>query len=95
LFDNIRVIKTDTPIEFRKDVPFLQVQPVRKEVCSDKFLQNFEVKDLTQFSAENWDAFRQTIVVPNTAEDRKRGQYAVSVRKRAAGHSAFRSGSGE
>jgi hypothetical protein len=54
------VIKTDTPIEFRKDVPFLQVQPVRKEVCSDKFLQNFEVKDLTQLSAENWDAFRQT-----------------------------------
>ena len=93
LFDNIRVIKTDTPIEFRNDVPFLQVQPVRKEVCSDKFLQNFEVKDLTQLSAENWDAFRQTVVAPNVAEERKRGQYAVSVRKRAAGHSAFRSNS--
>ena len=95
LFDNIRVIKTDTPIEFRNDVPFLQVQPVRKDICSDKFLQNFEVKDLTELSSENWDAFRQTVVAPNVAEERKRGTYAVSVRKRAAGHAAFRSGSGE
>jgi hypothetical protein len=94
LFDNIRVMKTDTPIEFRTDVPFLQVQPVRKEVCSDKFLQNFEVKDLAQLSAENWDAFRQTVVAPNISEDRRRGQYAVSVRKRAA-HSAFRSNSAD
>src|SRR5262245_22606421 len=44
LFDNVRILKTDVPVEFRKDVPFLQVQPVRKEVCSDKFLQNFAVR---------------------------------------------------
>jgi hypothetical protein len=30
LFDNIRILKTDTPIEFRDDIPFLQVQPVRR-----------------------------------------------------------------
>jgi hypothetical protein len=89
LFDNIRIIKTDTPIEFRKDIPFLQVQPVRKEVCSDKFLQNFSVKELEQLSQENWDAFRQTVVTPNTVEDRKRGQYAVASRKRAAAHSGL------
>src|SRR5205814_207379 len=35
LFDNIKVLKTDTPVEFRNDIPFLQVQPVRKETYSD------------------------------------------------------------
>jgi hypothetical protein len=84
LFDNVRLLKTDVPIEFRSDTPFLQVQPVRKDICSDKFLQNFAVKDLGQLSAGDWEAFHRTVVVPNTVEDRKRGQYAVSVRKNAA-----------
>ena len=85
LFDNVRILKTDVPIEFRRDVPFLQVQPVRQEVCSDRFLQNFSVKNLSDLSADNWAAFQDTVVRPNTAEERKRGQYAVSVRKRAVG----------
>ena len=32
LFDNVRIFKTNVPIEFRSDIPFLQVQPVRKQV---------------------------------------------------------------
>jgi hypothetical protein len=96
LFDNVRILKTDIPIEFRNDVPFLQVQPVRKEVYADKFLQNFVVKELGELSEENWDSFRQTVVAPNTDEDRKRGQYAVSVRKKAAAaHAAVRPSSAE
>jgi hypothetical protein len=95
LFDNVRILKTDTPIEFRNDVPFLQVQPVRKEVCSDKFLQNFSVKELEQLSDENWASFRRTVVLPNISEDRKRGQYAVSVRKQAAAHTGARSSAAE
>jgi len=88
LFDNVRLLKTDTPVEFRNDVPFLQVQPVRKEVYADKALQNFAVKGIDDLSAENWEAFQRTVVAPNIAEDRKRGQYAVSVRKQAAAHGA-------
>jgi hypothetical protein len=96
LFDNARILKTDTPIEFRNDVPFLQVQPVRKEVYADRFLQNFSVKEMSDFTPENWDAFQHTVVAPNTAEDRKRGAYAVSVRKQAArAHAAERASSGE
>jgi len=95
LFDNVRILKTDVPIEFRNDVPFLQVQPVRKEICSDKFLQNFSVKEMGQLSKENWDSFRRTVVAPNVAEDRKRGQYAVSVRKQAAAHTFGRSSAAE
>ena len=86
LFDNIRIMKTDVPIEFRTDVPFLQVQPVRKEVYADKFLQNFSVKDIGELSSEHWDAFQRTVVRPNIDPDRKRGQYAVSVRKNSAAH---------
>jgi hypothetical protein len=68
-------------------VPFLQVQPIRKEHYSDKFLQNFTVKTMDHLSAENWDAFHRTVVLPNTTPDRKHGQYAVAARKQAA-HSA-------
>jgi Family of unknown function (DUF6065) len=84
LFDNLRIFKTDVPIEFRADVPFLQVQPVRKEFYADKFLQNFSVKSLDELSPENWEAFHRTVVVPNTTPERKHGQYAVAVRKQAA-----------
>jgi Family of unknown function (DUF6065) len=83
LFDNIRIIKTDAVIEFRNDTPFLQVQPVCKEFYADKFLQNFEVKDLGQLSAENWQAFHRTVVAPNIDPERMPGSYAVSVRKQA------------
>jgi len=84
LFDNVRILKTDVPIDFRSDIPFLQVQPVRKEFYNEKFLQNFAVRDMAELSAEDWQAFHRTVVVPNTTPDRKRGQYAVNVRKGAA-----------
>lgn len=84
LFDNVRFLKTDIPVEFRTDVPFLQVQPVHKDVYADKFLQNFAVKGLDDLSSENWDAFGRTVVAPNIDPERKRGRYAVTARKRAA-----------
>jgi hypothetical protein len=84
LFDNVRILKTDTPIEFRSDTPFLQVQPVRKEIYADKFLQNFKVRTIDDLSADDWRAFHRTVVAPNVAPERKPGQYAVAVRKRAA-----------
>lgn len=85
LFDNVRILKTDVPIEFRSDMPFLQVQPVRKETYSDKLLQNYTVKDIDALSTADWDSFRRTVVVPNTDRDSKPGRYAVSVRKGAHG----------
>jgi hypothetical protein len=84
LFNNVRILKTDVPIEFRSDVPFLQVQPIRKDLYRENFLQNFAVKELGELSPENWKAFHRTVVVPHTLPERKRGQYAVSVRKQAA-----------
>jgi hypothetical protein len=83
LFTNIRVIKTDTPIEFRNDIPFLQVQPVRKEHYGDRFLRNFVVKGVDELSVENWEQFHSTVVRPNSDPERQPGRYAVSVRKNA------------
>ena len=89
LFNNVRIVKTDVPIEFRSDVPFLRVQPVRKEVYRDNFLENFSVKDLAQLSPENWEAFHRTVVAPNVDPERKRGQYAIAARKRAHHTASF------
>jgi hypothetical protein len=49
----------------------------------DKLLQNFAVKNMMQLSTADWRAFRETVVTPNVSSDRKRGRYAVSVRKRS------------
>ncbi len=57
--------------------PFLQVQPVRKEFYADRFLHNFAVKDLSGLSADRWQAFQRTVVAPNVAPDRKRGQIGL------------------
>ena len=92
LFDNIRILKTDVPIEFRSDIPFLQVQPVRKDIYADKFLQNFSVKSLDDLSADDWQAFHRTVVIPNSMPERKRGQYAVAARKQAARRTAAAAG---
>lgn len=83
LFNNIRIVKTDTPIEFRTDTPFLQVQPVRKEYYADKFLRNFDVKGLAELSADDWEAYNRTVVAPNVNPERTFGNYAVSVRKQS------------
>jgi Family of unknown function (DUF6065) len=88
LFDNVRITKTDVPVEFRSDVPFLQVQPVKKEFYADRFLKNFTVKQLDDLSSEDWRAFAETVVAPNLKAERSPGAYAVSVRKRSHGSTA-------
>jgi len=64
LFDNVRLLKTDVPIEFRSDVPFLQVQPVRKKVYADKYLQNVWVKSLDGLAAVTDGAIKLIITSP-------------------------------
>jgi hypothetical protein len=81
LFNNIRLIKTNVPISFRTDLPFLQIQPVKKEFCSDKFLGDFQVvNSISEVPNSDWQKYFDTIVSPRTAHS-KPGQYAVKVRK--------------
>jgi hypothetical protein len=85
LFNNVRINKTDTPIEFRDDIPFLQLQPVQKDVYRGDLLQRMRINaSLADLNRDDWDSFHRTVVKPNIAQDRRPGQYAVSIRKQKA-----------
>lgn len=89
LFTNMRLARTDAPIEISADWPLLQVQPIPRALYSNESLGNFSVvEDLKSFSAEDWDRYRTTVVRPNTDPQRRRGAYAAKTRraeKRAPG----------
>ena len=77
LFANIRLIKTDYPIEFQKSLPMMQVQPVHRSVYADDFLNRFQIAD------PDWEAYREVVVGPNTDAHRRKGAYAIHSRKRS------------
>ena len=86
LITNMRLTKTDVPIEFSRDFPVLQVQPLPREALDDAALNAFEVvPDLESFAAEDWDDFHATVVRPMTMVNRPRGEYATASRKRRKG----------
>jgi Family of unknown function (DUF6065) len=88
LITNMRLTKTDVPIDFRADFPLLQVQPLPRQAYEDTTLNNYElVPDLAQLTPEDWDAYYDTVVRPHVQEVRPRGQYAAAARKRRAAES--------
>jgi len=81
LFTNIRLTRTNAPVEFDAEFPFLQVQPVHRGIYGPA-LDAFEVvPGLDRFGSRDWDDFRTTVVVPNVDPHRQRGQYAVAARR--------------
>jgi Family of unknown function (DUF6065) len=86
LFTNLRLTKTNVPIDFRADFPLFQVQPIPRDLYADQNLNNFElVGGLENLRPEDWDDYYDTVVRPNVQTDRPRGQYAAAARKRRAG----------
>lgn len=70
-------------IEFRAEFPFLQIQPLHRNVYSDAVLNNFKVvTELSMIPGEDWARFEETVIEPNTQQPRAMGHYAVAVRKR-------------
>lgn len=89
LITNMRLTKTDVPIDFRADFPLLQVQPIPRNVYEDGTLNNYElVPDIGQLTPEDWDDYYDTVVRPHVQEMRPRGQYAAAARKRRAAEEA-------
>ena len=85
LITNMRLTKTNVPIDFRADFPLLQVQPIPRHAYDDATLNNYElVPDLNQLTPEDWDDYYDTVVRPHVQEVRPRGQYASAARKRRA-----------
>ena len=82
LFTNIRLTRTNQPVELNPEMPFMQVQPVNRAMHGNA-LEQFElVTELDHLREEEWAAFHQTVVRPNVDPHRQQGQYAVAARKR-------------
>ncbi|MEZ5815724.1 MAG: DUF6065 family protein [Hyphomicrobiaceae bacterium] len=85
LFTNVRLTRTNVPIEFDDDVPFMQVQPLRKDQYDDSVLDSYSATaDLTRLTHEDWEHYVQTVVEPNRAPERRRGRYKSLVQKARA-----------
>jgi len=83
LFTNIRLTKTDVPIEFRIDMPLMQVQPIHRSLYQNNVLSSFKVVDsIDDLSTEDWADYHRTIVAPGSAHEREKGSYAKETRRR-------------
>jgi len=83
LITNIRLTKTDVPINFSAEFPLVQVLPLPRQSYDEATLNNYElVPDLKQFTPGDWDDYYDTVVRPHVQENRPRGQYAAAARKR-------------
>jgi len=82
LLTNIRLTRTNVPVDFDPDFPFLQVQPVHRSVYG-AMLDDFEIApELENLGPEEWEAFRATVVAPNVDANRRLGKYAATTRRR-------------
>jgi hypothetical protein len=85
LFTNLRLIKTDVPIEFSTEMPLVQVQPLHRSTYADEVSNRFGlVQNLSDFPQHAWSRYEETIVRPNL-EPRPVGAYAAEARRRKRG----------
>lgn len=76
LFTNIRLKRTNAPVEFHTRYPMMQVQPISRNAYISP---SFDI--INELSREDWWAFERTIR-PNTDQQRRLGRYAVESRRR-------------
>jgi hypothetical protein len=88
LFTNVKLIRTDYPIQFLARRPFLQLIPIHRSEYADSKLNDFVVHDneaLSSLTSEDWAAYGRTVVTPNADPVvRRQGTYAIAARKRRA-----------
>ena len=83
LFTNIRLTRTNSPVEFHIRYPLIQAQPLLRQCYG---APSFKVIDLADLGREDWQRFEATMK-PNAAQMRPLGHYAVDTRKRLRGNS--------
>jgi hypothetical protein len=87
LFTNIRLTRTNMPIEFDANFPFLQVQPIHRSSYGAALDDVDIVTDLKELAPEDWDAFRATVVKPiqetgaQAAQAEARGRRVTDLRR--------------
>ena len=86
LFTNLRLIKTDVPIQFSSETPIVQVQPLHRSTYAEDVSNRFGlVRELAEFPAQAWTRYEESIVKPNLDPARPVGAYATEVRRRRRG----------
>jgi hypothetical protein len=86
LFTNLRLTRTDVPIEFKAGLPLFHAQPVQRSLYEGSALNSIGfVGEIDDWTASDWDRYRDTVVAPNTVKTRTPGQHAVKLRRRRKG----------
>jgi hypothetical protein len=81
LFTNIKILKTDTEIIYKRNQPILQVFPVNFDFLSLGATRDFDfVASLDEFGEADWAAYKNT-VVDRVGARREKGSYAKQSRK--------------
>ena len=81
LFINIRLTRTNCPIEFDPNLPLFQVQPIHRDAYSDFVLNDVVMRDFETINRDEWNAYHRTVVQPSQARYPS-GAHASAVRKR-------------
>jgi Family of unknown function (DUF6065) len=81
LFTNIRLTRTDMPVQIRSQVPIIQVQPVPQLAYREEVLGNFACSEAVDLSDDDWHRLAE-VLLPNPHATIRQGEYAVAVRKR-------------
>ena len=79
LFTNVRLTRTNSPVEFHTRYPLFQVQPLLRRCYTNP---SFEVLDAGDLNQPDWQRF-ETTMRPNTDQNRTLGHYAADTRRRA------------
>lgn len=83
LFTNLRFTRSHLPVRLRADYPLVQVQPVPRSSYSNDVLDSMMVAtDPSGLTDAHWEAYRTSIVEPNSRPNRPFGAYATSTRKK-------------
>lgn len=82
LFSNVRLTRTDQPVEFRTHWPVAQVQPIPKSAYADQTLDDVVMlSGLENLTESDWSDFRRTVVSPNLRPNRSFGENAANRRR--------------
>ena len=81
VFANFRLIRTDTTIHLRSQVPILQVQPIPQLAYREETLASFVCRETDDLSDGDWERLGEALRPPPDPTARL-GEYAVAVRKR-------------
>jgi Family of unknown function (DUF6065) len=78
LFTNIRLTRTDSPVEFHVRYPLFQTQPLLRQCYGDV---PFGIVEFSDLNTTEWQAFEATMK-PNADQMRMLGHYAANARRR-------------